>query len=135
MSSKLFSPITMRGVELPNRVVVSPMCQYSAIGGVPSDWHIMHLGSYSASGAGLVFIEATGVEAMGRITPGCTGLYNDEQEASFGRVIDGCKKYGFAKIGLQLAHAGRKASTGLPWEGGQPLSKSEGGWNTIGPSR
>jgi len=75
-----------------------------------------------------------GLKAMGRITPGCTGLYNDEQEASFARVIDVCKKYGSAKIGLQLARAGRKASIGLPWEGGQPLSKSEGGWKTIGPS-
>ena len=89
MSRNLFLPFVMRGVDLSNRVIVSPMCQYSAVGGVPSDWHIMHLGSYSASGAGLVFIEATGVEAMGRITPSCTGLYNDEQEASFGRVIDG----------------------------------------------
>ena len=110
------------------------MCQYSAVGCVLRDWHIMPLGSYSASGAGLVFIEATGVEAMGRITPGCTGLYNDEQEHSSARILDVCKKYGSAKIGLQLAHAGRKASTGLPWEGGQPLSKSKGGWKTIGPS-
>lgn len=134
MSSNLFLPFVMRGVELPNRVVVSPMCQYSALDGVPSDWHIIHLGSYSASGAGLIFIEATGVEAIGRISPGCTGLYTDEQETAFRKIIDGCKKYGTAKIGLQLAHAGRKASTGLAWEGGLPLSKKEGGWDTIGPS-
>jgi len=134
MTSALFSPFAMRSVELPNRVVVAPMCQYSAVDGQLTDWHLMHLGGYAASGAGLVFVEATGVEAIGRITPGCPGLHNDEQEASFARVIAACKKYGVAKIGIQLAHAGRKASTGLPWEGGTPLTEDQGAWQTIGPS-
>ncbi len=134
MSSALFSPFSMRGVELPNRVVVAPMCQYSARLGVPTDWHTLHLGSYAASGAGLVMIEATGVEAIGRITPGCTALHNDEQETAFARIIDICKTYGGAKIGLQLAHAGRKASNGVPWEGSKPLSPDDGGWTIIGPS-
>jgi 2,4-dienoyl-CoA reductase-like NADH-dependent reductase (Old Yellow Enzyme family) len=134
MTSTLFSPFTMRGIELANRVVVAPMCQYSAVDGALSDWHVMHLGGYSASGAGLLMIEAAGVEAIGRITPGCPALHNDQQEASFAHVINVCKTYGDAKIGLQLAHAGRKASTGLPWQGGKPLTEGEGAWQTISAS-
>jgi len=134
MTSKLFSPLKLRDLELDNRVVVAPMCQYSADEGRLTDWHLMHLGGYAASGAGLLFIEATGVEAIGRITPGCPGLHNDEQETSFARVIDACRKYGSAKIGLQLAHAGRKASADLPWQGGAPLTDRQGAWQTIGPS-
>ncbi len=134
MASQLFSSLSLRGVKLPNRVVLSPMCQYSAVEGVPSDWHVIHLGGYAASGVGLVFTEATGVEAAGRITHGCPGLYNDEQEKAFARIFKICRKYGGAKIGIQLAHAGRKASTALPWEGGKPLNQSNGAWDTIGPS-
>ncbi len=133
-TSKLFTPFQMRDVELPNRVVVSPMCQYSAVDGVIGDWHLMHLGHLSVSGAGLVFVEATGIEARGRITPGCPGLYNDEQEEALKKVIDFCKKHGAARIGLQLAHAGRKASAAEPWDGGTPLETTQGGWETIGPS-
>ena len=134
MSSKLFSSLKIRDTNLSNRVVISPMCQYSAKNGVPSDWHFLHLGSLSVSGAGLLIIEATGVEEIGRITLGCPGLYNDDQEAAFTKIIKVCKQYGGSKIGLQLAHAGRKASTARPWEGGKPLTKSDGAWETIGPS-
>lgn len=134
MTSALFSPFSLRGVELSNRIVVAPMCQYSANDGVPSDWHVMHLGGLAASGAGLIFIEATGVEEIGRITHGCPGLHNGAQEKAFRHVIDVCRTHGGAKIGLQLAHAGRKASTGLPWDGGRPLAEGDGPWRTIGPS-
>ena len=134
MSSQLFSPFRIRGDQLPNRVVCSPMCQYSALDGIASDWHLLHLGSIAISGVGLLIIEATGVEDIGRITPGCPGLYNDEQEKAFTKIIEVCKKFGGAKIGIQLAHAGRKASASLPWEGGQPLTLRDGSWDTIGPS-
>src|ERR1700682_1197648 len=109
-SANLFRPIALRGLTLANRVVVAPMCQYSAIDGVPQPWHLQHLGSFAVSGPGLVVVEATGVEAIGRITPGCTGLYSDACEAAFARVIDLVRSVGPAKIGIQLAHAGRKAS-------------------------
>jgi len=134
MPSHLFSPLALRGVEISNRVVVAPMCQYSAEDGTPNDWHLMHLGGFALSGAGLMFIEATAVEAAGRITPGCTGLYSDGNEQGFGRVVEFCRKHGSAKIGIQLAHAGRKASCALPWDGGLGLSETEGGWQTFGPS-
>ena len=132
--SSLFSSFKLRGVELQNRIVVSPMCQYSAIDGVMGDWHLMHLGNLSLSGPGLVFVEATGVEARGRITPSCVGLHNDKQEASQKRIIQFCKEHGTSKMALQLAHAGRKASTLPPWEGGKPLGAEEGAWETIAPS-
>jgi 2,4-dienoyl-CoA reductase-like NADH-dependent reductase (Old Yellow Enzyme family) len=134
MTSQLFTPIALRGLTLPNRIVVAPMCQYSAIDGSATDWHIMHLGSFAVAGPGLVMIEATGVEAAGRITPGCTGLYSDENEAAMKRAIDACRAYGKAPIGIQLAHAGRKASCHVPWEGGTPLAADKGAWQTIGPS-
>tara|TARA_E500000331_G_scaffold347359_1_gene387470 strand:- start:3491 stop:4531 length:1041 start_codon:yes stop_codon:yes gene_type:complete len=110
------------------------MCQYSAENGVAGDWHLMHLGQYSVSGAGLVFAEATGVEAEGRISPGCPGLYNDEQEAAFKRVVDFFELYGTAVPAIQLAHAGRKGSTATPWNGGKPLSDVDGAWETFAPS-
>ena len=135
MTSKLFAPITLGGVELSNRIVVSPMCQYSAREGTVGDWHVMHLGQFAISGAGLVMVEASGVEAIGRITLGCSGIYSDENEAALARVVRFCRDYGSAKLGIQLAHAGRKASTDLPWRGGKPLSPgTEGGWDTVGPS-
>ena len=134
MGSKLFSKLRLRDLELENRIVVSPMCQYSAVDGVMNDWHLMHLGNLSVSGPGLVFVEATGVESRGRITPGCVGLHNDEQEASQKRVLEFCRKHGQAKMGIQLAHAGRKASTMPPWEGGKPLPPENGAWETVGPS-
>ena len=132
--SKLFTPIKLRGLELSNRIIVAPMCQYSAEDGNLTDWHLMHLGQFAVSGCGLVFVEATGVEAAGRITPGCPGLYSDENEAAMKQVVDFFKTYGNSKIGIQLAHAGRKASTDLPWNGGKPLNADQGAWETFGPS-
>jgi 2,4-dienoyl-CoA reductase-like NADH-dependent reductase (Old Yellow Enzyme family) len=134
MRTHLFSPITIRTLELANRIVVAPMCQYSAIEGSLTDWHLMHLGQYAVSGAGLVFVEATGVEAEGRITPGCPGLYSDENEQAMSRVIRFFRDYGSAKIGIQLAHAGRKASSDVPWNGGASLKPGDGAWQTVAPS-
>lgn len=127
------APLALRGVTLPNRLVVSPMCQYSAVDGVPQEWHLVHLGSRAVGGAGLVFAEATGVSAEGRITHGCTGLWNDEQEAAWTRIVAFVHRESASKIGLQIAHAGRKASCALPWEGGKPLAGAAA-WPTIGPS-
>jgi len=132
--SRLFSPIALGGVAVPNRIAVSPMCQYSATDGTMSDWHIMHLGQFAVSGAGLIFVEATGVEAAGRISPGCTGLYSDENEAAMTRVVAFCRQHGIAKMGIQLGHAGRKASTRVSWERGPALTPAEGGWETSAPS-
>ncbi|MEO0729900.1 MAG: NADH:flavin oxidoreductase/NADH oxidase [Pseudomonadota bacterium] len=134
MSSLLFSPIKLRGLEVPNRTVVAPMCQYSAHNGTANDWHLMHLGQFAVSGVGLVFIEATGVEAEGRITPGCVGLYSDENEEALARVVRFYRDYGAAKIGLQLGHAGRKASAAVPWRGGRALEAGDGAWQTVAPS-
>lgn len=131
----LFSSARLRELTLDNRIVVSPMCQYSAEDGSATDWHMMHLGALSNSGAGLLIIEATGVEREGRITHGCLGLYSDENEQALKRVVEACRKYGSAKIGIQLGHAGRKASTHRPWEGTPPgTSLQEGAWQTKAPS-
>ncbi|MDH3582019.1 MAG: NADH:flavin oxidoreductase/NADH oxidase, partial [Hyphomicrobiales bacterium] len=134
MSSLLFSPLKLRSVELPNRVVVAPMCQYSANNGSVTDWHLMHLGQFAVGGAGLVFVEASGVEPEGRITPGCVGLYSDENELALARVVKFFRDFGSAKIGIQLAHAGRKASAKLPWQGGTALEADDGAWQTVAPS-
>jgi 2,4-dienoyl-CoA reductase-like NADH-dependent reductase (Old Yellow Enzyme family) len=134
MSSKLFTPIRLGGVELPNRIVVSPMCQYSADDGSMTDWHLMHLGSLAMSGAGLLMIEATGVAREGRISHGCTGLYSDNNEAAMKRVVDACRRVTRNPIGVQLGHAGRKASVQAPWLGGKALSAAESPWQTVAPS-
>jgi 2,4-dienoyl-CoA reductase-like NADH-dependent reductase (Old Yellow Enzyme family) len=134
MSSQLFSPITLRGLTMENRVVVSPMCQYSAEDGSATDWHLMHLGHLALSGHGLLIIEASGVEARGRITHGDLGIYSDANEAALARVVKFCRQHGKAKIGIQLAHAGRKASAQRPWEGRGPLLPEEDAWETIAPS-
>ncbi len=134
MPSLLFSPIKLRSLELANRVVVAPMCQYSAHQGTASDWHLMHLGQFAVSGSALVFVEATGVEPEGRITPGCVGLYSDENEAALARIVKFYRDYGSAKIAIQLGHAGRKASARLPWQGGTPLAAQDGAWQTVAPS-
>jgi len=135
MTSKLFTPIKLGKIELPNRIIVAPMCMYSADNGSATDWHLMHLGQFAVSGMGLVFVEATGVEPEGRISPGCVGLWDDKTEAALKRVIDFCKDFGNAKMGMQLAHAGRKASTDMPWNGGKPIAPSEDrGWQATGPS-
>ncbi|GAB5467798.1 MAG: NADH:flavin oxidoreductase/NADH oxidase [Rhodospirillales bacterium] len=132
MASRLFSPIPLRGLTLPNRVAVSPMCQYSAIDGQATDWHLAHLTQLALSGAGLLIVEATAVEARGRITPGCLGLYDAACEAALARVVAACRSHGGAKLGLQLGHAGRKASAKVPWEGGTPLEAAA--WPVVGPS-
>ncbi|HEY8442010.1 MAG TPA: NADH:flavin oxidoreductase/NADH oxidase [Xanthobacteraceae bacterium] len=134
MASALFSPIRLAGLDLANRIVVSPMCQYSADDGSATDWHLTHLGALANSGASLLVVEATGVERRGRITHGCLGLYSDDNEAALARVLAHCRRYSGAKIGIQLAHAGRKASARRPWEGGQPLAAAEDSWETIAPS-
>ena len=123
----LFTPFSMRDVTLPNRIVVSPMCQYSAVDGLGSDWHIQNLGAKAMGGAGLVFTEATHVSATARITPGCLGLWDDAQEAFLKRVT-ALIEYGGAVPGIQVAHAGRKASSKRPWEGGTALRPEDGGW-------
>jgi NADPH2 dehydrogenase len=132
--SALFSPIKLAGLDLPNRLVVSPMCQYSADDGSATDWHMMHLGMLGNSGAALVVVEATAVERLGRITHGCLGLYSDDNELALGRVIAQCRRRGTAKFGIQIAHAGRKASSQLPWDGGHALKAGQDPWPTIGPS-
>jgi len=132
--SALFSPIKLADLELPNRIVVSPMCQYSADDGSATDWHMMHLGMLANSGAALVIVEATGVERMGRITHGCLGLYSDDNELALTRVIQQCRRRGTAKFGIQLAHAGRKASADLPWNGGLALKPGQDPWPTVAPS-
>jgi len=129
----MFAPLALRELTLPNRVVVSPMCQYSAVHGVVGDWHLVHLGSRAIGGAGLLMTEMTDVTEEGRITYGCAGIYNDAQEAAWQRVIDFCRENGTAMLGMQLAHAGRKASCNLPWEGDDPLRDGTA-WETIGPS-
>jgi 2,4-dienoyl-CoA reductase-like NADH-dependent reductase (Old Yellow Enzyme family) len=136
MSSKLFSPIRLGGVDLVNRLVVAPMCQYSADDGSANAWHMMHLGSLSNSGAGLLVLEATGVEPVGRITHGCLGLYSDANEAALKPIIEACKKFGSAKIGIQLGHAGRKASSRRPWEGKtlQDHIDTSEAWQQLAPS-
>jgi 2,4-dienoyl-CoA reductase-like NADH-dependent reductase (Old Yellow Enzyme family) len=134
--TRLFDPLTLRGVRLRNRVAVSPMCQYSAVDGVANDWHLVHLGSRAVGGAGLVVVEATAVEARGRISPGCLGLWNDEQAQALGRIAAFLSAHG-AVPGIQLAHAGRKASTAPPWQGGGPIlpSPESAGWPVVGPSQ
>ena len=135
MNNYLFSPISLSTVSIPNRIVVAPMCQYSANEGNATDWHLMHLGQFAVSGVGLIFTEAVGVEMTGRISPGCLALCTDEQEQNLKRVVDFCHDFGNAKMGIQLAHAGRKGSTELPWLGGQQIpSVDPRGWKTDGPS-
>jgi 2,4-dienoyl-CoA reductase-like NADH-dependent reductase (Old Yellow Enzyme family) len=134
MESKLFSPIQLGGVTLPNRIVVSPMCQYSADDGCMNDWHFVHLGHLAYSGAGLLMVEATHVTREGRITHGCTGLYNEQNEATIARVIAHCRRVSKSPIGIQIAHAGRKASSQVPWEGREYLRPDQSPWQTIAPS-
>jgi 2,4-dienoyl-CoA reductase-like NADH-dependent reductase (Old Yellow Enzyme family) len=134
VSSALFSPISFRGLTLANRIVVSPMCQYASVNGSATDWHLMHLGSLSMGAAGLVMVEMTNVTLQGRISPRCAALCSDENETALKRVIDFCRTYGVAKLGIQLAHAGRKASQQPPAEGGKPLTPEQGAWQTVAPS-
>jgi 2,4-dienoyl-CoA reductase-like NADH-dependent reductase (Old Yellow Enzyme family) len=130
----LFEPLSLGGITLANRIAVSPMCQYSAENGAANDWHLQHLGSLSLSGAGLVIVEQTAVEPVGRITHGCLGLYSDANEAALARVVGFCRRAGSTALGIQLAHAGRKGSAKLPWEGGGPLPPEAGAWTNAAPS-
>ncbi len=131
--SELFSKFRLRGAEFRNRVFVSPMCQYSSRDGLPNDWHLVHLGSRATGGAGLVMAEATAVSPEGRISPGDTGLWSAEHARAFAPVAAFIESQG-AVPAVQLAHAGRKASTEVPWRGGKPLREGEGGWQTLAPS-
>ncbi len=131
--SKLLLPIKIRNLGLRNRLVVSPMCQYSAKDGIPNDWHLVHLGSRAVGGAGLVITEATAVSPEGRISPADTGIWSDEHVKAFKKITDFVKAHG-AAVGIQLAHAGRKASTKIPWEGDGEVSLVDGGWQTIAPT-
>jgi 2,4-dienoyl-CoA reductase-like NADH-dependent reductase (Old Yellow Enzyme family) len=131
----LFTPLPLKSVTLRNRVGVSPMCQYSSIEGLASDWHLVHLGSRALGGAGLVIAEATGVSPVGRISPGDLGIWGDEHIAPLARITRFIKQHGDGAVaGIQLAHAGRKASAGRPWDGGGHLANAAGGWEPVAPS-
>jgi 2,4-dienoyl-CoA reductase-like NADH-dependent reductase (Old Yellow Enzyme family) len=132
--SALFSPVSLRGLTLSNRIVISPMCQYSAVDGAAQPWHMIHLGSLALSGAGMLTIEATAVEAEGRITPADLGLYDDATEAALAPVVAAIRKHSKIAVAMQLAHAGRKASSNAPWDGGQQIATSAGGWLAHAPS-
>src|ERR1700745_2031053 len=131
MPRALFSPIKLADLMLSNRIVVSPMCQYSANDGVANDWHLTHLGMLANSGAGLLVVEATHVERHGRLPHGCLGLYSDACEDALARIVAHCRRIGTAKLGIQLAHAGRKASAARPWEGRPGLKSAEEPWGRI----
>jgi 2,4-dienoyl-CoA reductase-like NADH-dependent reductase (Old Yellow Enzyme family) len=129
----LFTPLTVRDVTFRNRIAVSPMCQYSSVDGLATDWHLVHLGSRAVGGAGLVMTEAAAVEARGRISPGDAGIWKDEHIAPLERIARFLREHG-AVAGIQLAHAGRKGSTRRPWEGGGSIPEPAGGWQTVAPS-
>ncbi|MDP1677289.1 MAG: NADPH dehydrogenase NamA [Bacteroidota bacterium] len=131
--SKLFSPLTIKNVTLKNRIVVSPMCQYSSVDGFANDWHLVHLGSRAVGGAGLIFTEATSVSPEGRISPDDLGIWKDEHTPGLERITDFIHQHG-SIAGIQLAHAGRKASTASPWKGGKQITAVNGGWQTVAPS-
>src|ERR1700744_5043546 len=132
--STLFSPLKLRGLTLQNRIMVSPMCQYSAVDGAATDWHFTHINNLSLSGASMFCIEATHVEAIGRITPGCLGLWDDATEAALKPILASVRKHSKTAVAMQLAHAGRKGSSYRPWEGGQQIPLDKGGWQTVAPS-
>jgi 2,4-dienoyl-CoA reductase-like NADH-dependent reductase (Old Yellow Enzyme family) len=129
----LFTPLTLRGVTLRNRIAVSPMCEYSSVDGFADDWHLVHLGSRAVGGAGLVITEAAAVTPEGRISPSDLGIWKDEHVAFLARCTAFIRAHG-AAAGIQLAHAGRKASTARPWEGGQQVGADAGGWTPVAPS-
>ncbi len=134
MTSALFQPIRFRGAESSNRIMVSPMCQYSAVEGRANDWHLVHLGQLALGGAGILCVEATAVEPIGRITPGCLGLWDDATEAALAEVVDFVRRHHRGILMLQLSHAGRKGSSEVPWRGGQLIDPDAGGWCTEAPS-
>src|SRR2546429_3994674 len=128
----LFTRIKRRDLPLANRIMVAPMCQYSSVNGEANDWHFTHINSLALSGAAIFCIEATAVEATGRITPGCLGLYNDATEAALRPILASVRKRSKAAVMIQLAHAGRKASSHTPWDGGQLIPGTEGGRRAQG---
>lgn len=130
----LFEPIAIRDMRLDNRIVVAPMCQYSAVDGEPQEWHLRHYGNLAVSGPGMIVVEATAVSPEGRISPNCLGLYSDSCEAGLAELVRTVKQFGKTRIALQLCHAGRKGSTQPPWLGGGPLSAVDGGWPTLSAS-
>jgi NADPH2 dehydrogenase len=134
VTSALFEPISLRELRLPNRIMVSPMCQYSAIDGSANDWHLIHLGQLALGGAGLLCVEATAVEAIGRITPSCLGLYSDDNETALRRVLTLVRRHADVPLAIQLAHAGRKGSSHTPWDGGKLIVAQAGGWEPVAPS-
>ncbi len=131
--SRLFSSLRLRGTEFKNRIFVSPMCQYSSDNGLPTDWHLVHLGSRAVGGAALVIVEATAVSPEGRISPFDSGLWSEKHSEAFARITAFIKGQGSVP-GMQLAHAGRKASTDVPWRGEKPVSPNQGGWQPLAPS-
>lgn len=133
MSSKIFEKLKIRGIEFRSRIWVSPMCQYSSEDGMPNDWHLVHLGSRAVGGAGLVIMEATAVSPEGRISPSDAGIWSDAHAESYRRITAFIKQQG-AVAGIQIAHAGRKASTAEPWHGGKVVDEGYGGWETVAPS-
>ena len=132
--SQLFSPLEIGKLSLENRIVIAPMCQYSAEQGRATAWHRIHLGNLSLSGAGLLIVEAAAVQEDGRITPQDLGLWNDETEAALADVLKDVRQYSTMPLGIQLSHAGRKASTDVPWRGGGFLTPDQQGWQTKAPS-
>jgi len=133
--SKLFEPLRLEGLELPNRIAIAPMCQYSAEEGRATDWHVMHLGGLALSGAGLLILEATAVSPEARISPADLGLWSDEDESALDRVLRAVRAHSAMPIAVQLGHAGRKASSRAPWDGGTQIRPDEpDGWRTVAPS-
>ncbi len=133
--SQLLSPVTLGPLTLPNRIVIAPMCQYSAENGQATDWHTIHLGNLSQSGAGLLILEATAVEPRGRISHADLGLWDDATEAALGTVLESVRRWSPMPIGIQLGHAGRKASVSRPWEGGKQIpADDDNGWTPVAPS-
>src|SRR3954469_22253058 len=134
-TAKLFTPLRVGNVELANRIVIAPMCQYSAIDGCMTDWHVIHLGHLALSGAALLTIEATAVVPEGRITYADVGLWSDETEGAIARTLESVRRWSDIPIAIQLAHAGRKSSHEIPWKGGRQLQPDEAnGWQTGGPA-
>jgi 2,4-dienoyl-CoA reductase-like NADH-dependent reductase (Old Yellow Enzyme family) len=131
--SKLFTPLTLKSITVPNRIVVSPMCQYSCVDGFATDWHLVHLGSRAVGGAGIIIQEATAVSPEGRISPDDMGIWKDAHIEKLKTITTFIKQHGVVP-GIQLAHAGRKASSQSPWKGGKQISQNEGGWQTLSPS-
>ncbi len=132
--SRLFEPYALGTLPLRNRIAVAPMCQYSAEEGSATDWHMLHLGHLALSGAALLFTEATAVEAEGRITHGDLGLYSDANQAALGKVVAAMRRHSSIALAVQLAHAGRKASSRAPWDGGKLIAPADGGWRPCAPS-